>query len=92
MKTRNDIFNCPVTLAADGDIEAWNAMQMGFLAHAAVTPDHLATTMASDSGFALPLVCKGLFCLFGKLIEFYFYTQQGFFHVFVSSPQTITQT
>lgn len=63
MTTRNDIFNCPVTLAADGDIEAWNAMQMGFLAHAAVTPDHLATTMASDSGFALPLVCKGLFCL-----------------------------
>ncbi len=63
MSTRTDIFGCPVSLSADGDLEAWNNTQLGFLAHAAVTPEHLGQTIASDADFALPLICKGLFSL-----------------------------
>lgn len=63
MMPRYDAFGCPVTLSADGDLKAWNATQMGFLAHAAVTPEHLATTMQSDADFAMPYICKGLFSL-----------------------------
>ncbi len=63
MNTRDDLFGCPVTLSAEGDLEAWNNTQLGFLAHAAVTPQHLGTTIESDPGFALPIICKGLFSL-----------------------------
>lgn len=63
MTTRNDLFGCPVSLSPDGDLQAWNETQLGFLAHAAVTPEHLARIIASDSDFALPLICKGLFSL-----------------------------
>ena len=63
MATREDIFGCPVSIAASGDLQAWNETQLGFLAHAAVTPDHLGRTLASDPDFALPIICKGLFSL-----------------------------
>lgn len=63
MTPRDDIFGCPVTLAPQGDLTAWNDTQLGFLAHAAVTPEHLMKTIESDPGFALPIVCKGLFSL-----------------------------
>ena len=63
MNTRDDLFGCPVTLSADGDLDAWNNTQLGFLAHASVTPEHLGTTINSDPGFALPIICKGLFSL-----------------------------
>jgi hypothetical protein len=63
MTTRDDIFGCPVTMTAKGDLSAWNDTQMAFLAHAAATPEHLGKTIASDQGFALPIICKGLFSL-----------------------------
>ena len=63
MTTREDIFGCPVTMTAEGDMSAWNDTQLAFLAHAAATPDHLGKTIASDPGFALPIICKGLFSL-----------------------------
>lgn len=63
MTTRNDLFGCPVSLSSNGDLQAWNEAQLGFLAHAAVTPEHLGRTVASDPDFALPLICKGLFSL-----------------------------
>ena len=63
MTTRDDLFGCPVTMSAEGDMVAWNDTQLGFLAHAAATPDHLGKTIASDAGFALPIICKGLFSL-----------------------------
>ena len=63
MTTREDIFGCSVTMTAEGDMSAWNDTQLAFLAHAAATPDHLGKTIASDPGFALPIICKGLFSL-----------------------------
>ena len=63
MTTRDDLFGCAVTMSSEGDMTAWNDTQLGFLAHAAATPDHLGKTMASDPGFALPMICKGLFSL-----------------------------
>ena len=63
MTTRDDLFGCTVTMSSEGDMTAWNDTQLGFLAHAAATPDHLGKTMASDPGFALPVICKGLFSL-----------------------------
>ena len=61
--TRNDMFGQAVSLSASGDMDAWNAMQLGFLAHSAVTPDHLTKVIESDPDFAMPLICKGLFTL-----------------------------
>ena len=63
MTTRDDVFGCPVTLSPQGNLEAWNQTQLAFLAHAASTPDHLTKTIESDPGFALPIICKGLFSL-----------------------------
>ena len=59
---RSDCFGQPTSLALTGDLEAWNAVQFGFLAHAAVTPDHLARVLASDPDFALAHAAKGFFC------------------------------
>ncbi|EFL87890.1 tetratricopeptide repeat protein [Ahrensia sp. R2A130] len=61
--TRTDLFGQAVTLSASGDMEAWNAMQLGFLAHSAATPDSLTKVIESDADFAMPLICKGLFTL-----------------------------
>ncbi len=63
MATRDDVFGCPVSIAASGDLNSWNETQLGFLSHSAATPDHLAKTVSSDIDFALPLICKGLFSL-----------------------------
>ncbi|MEN0040134.1 MAG: tetratricopeptide repeat protein [Pseudomonadota bacterium] len=60
---RTDLFGQAVSLSASGDMDAWNAMQLGFLAHSAVTPDHLGKVIESDADFAMPLICKGLFTL-----------------------------
>ena len=63
MNYRHDIFGCPVSISSSGDLEAWNNTQLGFLAHAAVTPEHLGKTLQSDPDFALPIICKGMFSL-----------------------------
>ena len=63
MTTRDDIFGCPVSMTGEGDLTAWNDTQLAFLAHAATTPDHLGKSIVSDPGFALPIICKGLFSL-----------------------------
>lgn len=71
MTPREDMFGCAVSLAADGDLTAWNNTQLGFLSHAAVTPEYLGKCIASDPDFALPLVCKGLFSLLLARRELY---------------------
>lgn len=71
MTLRYDVFGSPVSLSQTGDLEAWNATQLGFLAHAAVTPEHLGKCMKSDPDFALPYICKGLFSLLLGRREFF---------------------
>ena len=63
MTTRTDIFGCMVSISASGDLDAWNNTQLGFLSHAASTPDELVKCLSSDADFALPIICKGLFSL-----------------------------
>ncbi|MEM9677511.1 MAG: tetratricopeptide repeat protein [Pseudomonadota bacterium] len=58
-----DCFGSPLTTCDQTDIAAWNAAQLAFMAHGASTPDHLAKAIGSDPDFALPIICKGLFCL-----------------------------
>jgi len=63
MTVELDCFGSEVTTGPTTDLNAWNAAQLAFLAHGASTPDHLAKAVGSDADFALPLICKGLFCL-----------------------------
>ncbi|GGH32827.1 tetratricopeptide repeat protein 38 family protein [Cribrihabitans marinus] len=41
----------------------WDGVLLGFMAHAAVTPDHLAKVLERDPGFALGHAVKGLFLM-----------------------------
>lgn len=58
-----DFAGCETTLPAGPALDAWNATQRAFLAHAAVTPQHLAETLRLAPDFALGHAAKGLFCL-----------------------------
>lgn len=77
MNLREDLFGCPVALSSDGDLDAWNHTQLGFLTHAAITPEHLNRTIESDPGFALSVVSKGLFCLLLGRRELFNIAQQA---------------
>ena len=56
-----DIFGNDVSLDTTAALESWNKMQMGFLAHAAITPTHLADVLEREPNFALGHAVKGLF-------------------------------
>jgi len=56
-----DIFGSDVSLETTAGLESWNKMQIGFLAHAAVTPTHLADVLEREPNFALGHAIKGLF-------------------------------
>jgi hypothetical protein len=56
-----DIFGNDVSLETPVALESWNKMQLGFLAHAAVTPTHLADVLKREPNFALGHATKGLF-------------------------------
>lgn len=60
---QTDKFGCEVSLDTSASVEAWNAMQLAFLAHGASTPDHLGATLAAAPDFALGHATKGLFLL-----------------------------
>jgi len=62
-KYEYDCFGSVVTAGPETDLAAWNEAQLAFLAHGASTPDHLTKVIESDADFALPVICKGLFCL-----------------------------
>lgn len=59
----HDIFGQQTSLTQTASVEAWNATLMGFLAHAAVTPQHLAQVLEAEPGFALGHAVKGMFYL-----------------------------
>ncbi|MEE9375593.1 MAG: tetratricopeptide repeat protein [Rhizobiaceae bacterium] len=77
MSIRTDLFGCPVSISPKGDLEAWNKTQLGFLSHAASTPEDLGKALASDPDFALPIICKGIFSLLMGRRELYEIAQQA---------------
>lgn len=59
----HDMFGQPVSLTQPASVSEWDAVQRGFLAHAAVTPEHLGRVLAAEPDFALGHAVKGLFYL-----------------------------
>lgn len=55
-----DIFGQETSLSSASAIKSWNAAQMGVLAHAASTADHLGAVLAETPDFALAQAIKGL--------------------------------
>lgn len=58
---REDMNGLSVTLGTTSALEAWNAVQRGFLAHAAATPESLGRVLREAPDFALGHAAKGLF-------------------------------
>lgn len=58
-----DQFGCPTTARDPRAVEAWNAVGIAFLAHAAALPEKLAALFALEADFALGQLCKGYFML-----------------------------
>lgn len=56
-----DVFGQPTTLSNSSTLEAWNNTLMGFMAHSAVTPKHLADVLNAEPEFALGQAVKGMF-------------------------------
>ncbi|KRS13738.1 hypothetical protein XM53_03970 [Roseovarius atlanticus] len=56
-----DIFDQPVSLTRKDSVEFWNDTMMGFLAHAAVTPEHLGNVLKLEPDFAMGHAIKGMF-------------------------------
>jgi tetratricopeptide (TPR) repeat protein len=56
-----DIFGNDVSLETTAALESWNKMQLGFLAHAAVTPTYLMDVLDREPNFAFGHAVKGLF-------------------------------
>ena len=46
----NDIFGTEVSLETTAACDAWNEMQLAFLAHSAATPGHLANVLEHEPG------------------------------------------
>ena len=55
-----DIFGQETSLSTDAARTSWDAAQMGVLAHAAVTADHLGAVLEAEPDFALAQAIKGL--------------------------------
>ncbi|PCH65669.1 MAG: tetratricopeptide repeat protein 38 family protein, partial [Rhodobacteraceae bacterium] len=60
---KQDLFGQSTSLMQNATLDSWNKAQLGFLAHAAITPEHLGAVLAAEPDFALGQAVKGLFCL-----------------------------
>lgn len=58
---QQDVFGQMNTLTHPESVQAWNGVLLGFLAHAAVTPQHLGKVLELEPDFALGHAVKGLF-------------------------------
>lgn len=58
---RTDLSELPVSLDDAEAVRGWNAVQLGFLAHASATAGHLGTVLAAAPNFALGHAARGLF-------------------------------
>ncbi len=60
---KHDIFGQQTSLTDDAALDSWNKAQLGFLAHSAITPEHLGNVLTQAPEFALGQAVKGMFCL-----------------------------
>lgn len=74
---RDDLFGQPTTVTTPEALDDWNAVQLGFLAHASATAGHLATLLQAEPQFALGQAARGLFCLLLGRREFYATAQEA---------------
>ncbi|MDA7964934.1 tetratricopeptide repeat protein [Ruegeria sp.] len=58
---KQDVFGQMNTLTQPASVEAWDGVLLGFMAHAAVTPQHLGKVLELEPDFALGHAIKGLF-------------------------------
>ncbi|WP_170472982.1 tetratricopeptide repeat protein [Ruegeria arenilitoris] len=58
---KQDVFGQMNTLTQPASVDAWNGVLLGFMAHAAVTPQHLGKVLELEPDFALGHAVKGLF-------------------------------
>ncbi len=58
---KQDVFGQMNTLTQPASVEAWDGVLLGFMAHAAVTPQHLGKVLELEPDFALGHAVKGLF-------------------------------
>ncbi len=58
---KQDVFGQLNTLSQPASAEAWDGVLLGFMAHAAVTPQHLGKVLELEPHFALGHAVKGLF-------------------------------
>ena len=58
---KQDVFGQMNTLSQPASVEAWDGVLLGFMAHAAVTPQHLGKVLELEPDFALGHAVKGLF-------------------------------
>ncbi len=58
---KQDVFGQMNTLTQPASVEAWNGVLLGFMAHSAVTPQHLGKVLELEPDFALGHAIKGLF-------------------------------
>ncbi len=69
---QTDIFGQTTSLTTSSALTAWNNTMLGFLAHAAVTPEHLGAVLREEPEFCLGHAAKGLFYLLlgrGELVD-----------------------
>ncbi|NVO55790.1 tetratricopeptide repeat protein [Rhodobacteraceae bacterium B1Z28] len=58
---KQDIFGQMNTLTQPASVDAWNGVLLGFMAHSAVTPQHLGKVLELEPDFALAHAVKGMF-------------------------------
>ncbi len=60
---KQDIFGQMNSLAHADSVAAWDGVLLGFMAHSAVTPQHLAKVLQAEPNFALGHAIKGIFTI-----------------------------
>ena len=60
---KQDIFGQMNSLTHADSVAAWDGVLLGFMAHSAVTPQHLGAVLQAEAQFALGHAIKGIFTL-----------------------------
>ncbi|MEM7319506.1 MAG: tetratricopeptide repeat protein, partial [Pseudomonadota bacterium] len=74
---KQDVFGQMNSLSHTESVAAWDGVLLGFMAHSAVTPQHLGTVLQTEPDFALGHAIKGLFTLLLGRRELYSVAQEA---------------